>query len=183
MNNKKALLVIDMQKGSFTPQTLRFDTTGVVMRINELAKTLRGVGQTVIFIQHDGSKEGAFVPHTSDWGLLPELEVSKDDLILGKTANDAFYESDLKSRLDELKISELLITGCATDFCVEATIQSALAKDYLITVVKDAHTTADRPHIEAAKVIEHYNWTWQCMIPTRGKIEVKDFEEIKKDLE
>ncbi|MBT1687173.1 isochorismatase family protein [Fulvivirgaceae bacterium PWU37] len=33
------------------------------------------------------------------------------------------------------------ITGSATDFCVESTVQSARSKDYQVTVVKDGHTT------------------------------------------
>jgi nicotinamidase-related amidase len=80
-----------------------------------------------------------------------------------------------------LLIDELFITGCATDFCVESTIQSALTKDYNITVVSDGHTTGDRLNFTAEKVIEHYNWVWQNMIPTKGKIEVKDFDQIKRE--
>src|SRR5690606_35544843 len=83
------------------------------------------------------------------------------------------------SKLTELNITELFITGCATDFCIESTIQSALTKDYNITVVENGHTTGERPHLKAEKVIEHYNWVWRNMIPTKGKIEVKTFEEIK----
>lgn len=49
-------------------------------------------------------------------------------------------------------------------------------------MVKDGHTTGDGPHLKAEKVIEHYNWVWQNMIPTKGKIETMDFEQIKKML-
>ena len=38
-------MVIDMQKGSFTSKSPRFDTKGVVMRINELA----GYSEKVIY--------------------------------------------------------------------------------------------------------------------------------------
>ena len=75
----------------------------------------------------------------------------------------------------------MFITGCATDFCVESTIQSALTKDYNITVVSDGHTTGERPHLAAVKVIEHYNWVWNNMIPTKGKIDVKSTAEIRSD--
>lgn len=37
MKKRKELLVIDMQKGSFTKKTPRFDTEGIVERINKLA--------------------------------------------------------------------------------------------------------------------------------------------------
>lgn len=181
MKNRKALLVIDMQKGSFTPKTPRFDTYGVVRRINELAALFRGLNFPVIYIQHDGTGAGEFEKNSTTWENLDELIVESNDILIDKYANDVFYKSDLLSKLSELKVNELFITGCATDFCVESTVQSALTKDYNITVVSDGHTTGERPHLEAEKVIEHYNWVWQNMIPTKGKIEVKNFARIKND--
>jgi len=178
MEKRKALLVIDMQKGSFTSETPRFDSKGVIERINSLARIFRESNYPVIFIQHDGTKENEFIPTTTEWELLDELEVESTDLLLNKYANDSFYRSKLSQILSELNVSELYITGCATDFCVESTIQSALVHDYLITIVSNGHTTADRPHLKAEKVIDHYNWVWKNMIPTKGKIEVFDYHEI-----
>ena len=53
MESDKALLIIDMQKGSFTPKTPRFDAIGVINRINRLADLFRKEGFPVIFVQHD----------------------------------------------------------------------------------------------------------------------------------
>ncbi|MEO9849514.1 MAG: cysteine hydrolase family protein [Reichenbachiella sp.] len=182
-NSRKALLVIDMQKGSFTSKTPRFDTEGVVDRINQLAALFRQQGHAVIFIQHDGSSANEFVPNSEDWELLDGLQVEQTDLLVSKYANDVFYRSELQAVLAEQKADELFMTGCATDFCVESTIQSALAKDYNITVVADGHTTGERPHLTAEQVIEHYNWVWQNMIPTKGKIEVANFKSIVQPIE
>jgi nicotinamidase-related amidase len=178
MKSKKALLIIDMQKGSFTAETPRFDTDGVVNRINALAANFRARELPVIYIQHDGTRNNEYVPNTTEWELLDTLETLPSDILIAKYANDVFYNSALQSTLNELEITELLITGCATDFCVESTIQSALAKDFNITVVSDGHTTGERPHLSAEKVIEHYNWVWQNMLPTKGKVEVKSFEQL-----
>lgn len=177
--NEKALLIIDMQKGSFTSKTPRFDTKGVVMRINELSAIFRKHGLSVIYIQHDGTGTQEFEKHTSEWELLDALNVEPTDILIDKYANDVFYNSKLQSILTELMATELFMTGCATDFCVESTIQSALAKDYNITVVSDGHTTGERPHLSAEKVIEHYNWVWKNMIPTKGKIIVKTSKQVK----
>jgi len=174
----KALLVIDMQKGSFTPCTPRYDTEGTVNRINELAVAFRKRNFPVIFIQHDGSSNNEYIPKTAEWELLDELNVEANDILIDKYANDVFYQSKLAQRLTDLKIDEVFITGCATDFCIESTIQSALAKDYNITVVANGHTTGNRPHIKAENVIEHYNWVWQNMIPTKGDIKVSTLNEI-----
>ncbi len=182
MKNSKALLIIDMQKGSFTPETPRFDTVGVVNRINELADLFRSASLPVIYIQHDGTGTGEFEKHAVDWELLDALKVETSDILIDKYANDVFYRSALQSKLETVNATELLITGCATDFCVESTVQSALTKDFDITIVSDGHTTGERPHLKAEKVIEHYNWVWQNMIPTKGSIQVKSFAAIRDEL-
>lgn len=179
MRNNIALLVIDMQKGSFTPKTPRFDSMGVVKRINELAKIFRELDFPVAYIQHDGTGTGKFEKNSADWENLDELDLKSMDLRIDKYANDVFYESELQTKLTELNIKEVVITGCATDFCIESTIQSALTKDYNITVVEDGHTTGERPHLSAKQVIDHYNWVWKNMIPTKGSITVKTTEQIK----
>lgn len=171
-----------MQKGSFTAKTPRFDTDGVVNRINELSKIFRKAGLPVIYVQHDGTGTGEFEKNTPEWELLDSLSFEPTDIQIDKYANDVFYNSELQSKMTELKAINLLITGCATDFCVESTVQSALTKDYKVTVVSDGHTTGDRPHLTAEKVIEHYNWVWQNMLPTKGDIQVKSFEEIKNEV-
>ena len=168
-----------MQKGSFTKNTPRFDTEGVVNRINLLAQKFRNLDLPVIYIQHDGTRDNEFLPNTFDWEILSELNVIDSDIKINKYANDVFYKSNLKKTLTEYNVNELYITGCATDFCVEATIQSALAKDFNLTIVADGHTTGERPHLKATQVIEHYNWVWQNMIPTKGNISVINYKKIK----
>ncbi len=140
--------------GIFKPYTLRYDTLGVVARINSLASYFRSKADQVIFIQHDGTKENVFLPNTADWKILPELSIHPTDIFISKTANDAFYRTELDAFLLENKITELFITGCATDFCVDTTIKSAIARDYQVTVIEDGHTTADRPHITAIQAIK-----------------------------
>ncbi|MFT5802570.1 MAG: nicotinamidase-related amidase [Patescibacteria group bacterium] len=69
MNPHSALLVIDTQKGSFTLETPRFDTEGVVKRINDLATTFRKNNAPVVFIQHDGTGSGEFEKNTEEWEI------------------------------------------------------------------------------------------------------------------
>lgn len=179
----KALLVIDMQKGSFTQRTPRFDTEGVVSRINRLSSALRERNFPVIFIQHDGDNRGEFEKNTLEWELLDALDVEPTDILIDKYVNDVFYQSKLHECLKESNISQLIITGCATDFCVESTVQSALSKDFDITVISDGHTTGERPNLTAQQVIAHYNWVWKNMIPTKGKMDVLSFEDVIKRLD
>jgi nicotinamidase-related amidase len=178
----KALLIIDMQEVSFTAATPRFDQDGVIQRINLLSEKFRKNGYVVIFIQHDGFREGYCIPNTPEWNILSALEIKENDLFISKTANDSFYNTTLRDSLIRSGIEDIVITGCATDFCVDATVKSALINDFSITVIADGHTTADRTNITAKQLIDHYNWIWQEMTPTRTRIKVVGFESYMKSL-
>lgn len=175
----KALLVIDMQKGSFKPYTIRHDTLGTIDRINLLATTFRQKNYPVIFIQHDGTSENCFFPNSEDWELLPELIRLPSDILVNKTANDSFYNSALNEILLENKVSEIFVAGCATDFCIDTTIKSALSKNFKVNVIEDGHTTASRPFVDAQTLINHYNWVWGDMSPTKYKLHVLKTKDIQ----
>jgi nicotinamidase-related amidase len=105
-----------------------------------LAAAFRAKSWPVLFIQHDGRAMNEFVPFTTEWELLDNLKMDASDIRIDKYANDVFYRSELGQKLDMLAINDLVITGCATDFRVESTIQSAVSKDYNVTVIEDGHT-------------------------------------------
>jgi nicotinamidase-related amidase len=167
-----ALLVIDMQVGLFGPDSPRHDADGTVRRINALAAGVREAGGTVVFVQHDGPPGDTFEPGSEGWRLLPSLERQAGDPVVHKRACDAFYETALAETLRVRGATRLLVTGCATDFCVDTTIRAAASRDYEVVVVADGHTTADRPHVDALSVMRHHNWVWQNLIHPRTRIEV-----------
>lgn len=177
----KALLIIDMQKVAFTANASRYKAKEVIDKINKLSNEFRSNGYLVIFIQHDGSKENFCFPNTEEWEILSELNVELSDYKISKTANDSFYQTDLEILLNRFKVEDIVVTGCATDFCVDATIKSALTKDYKITVLSDCHTVSDRPNLKAIDIINYYNWMWSEMIPTKNMIHVTDLNSFLLD--
>lgn len=114
------LMIVDMQEASFSG-AVRYDAEGVVERINRLSEYVRKNEGRVIFIQHDGSVEDGHAPLSAGWKILADLVKENSDIIVRKTICDAFYETDLKEILDALGPERLIITGCATDFCVDTT--------------------------------------------------------------
>jgi len=167
-----ALLVIDMQVGLFDGSPSRYDADGVVDRINILSNAIRLSGGMVIFIQHDGPPGDTFEPGTAGWEILPALKRENKDIVVHKQACDAFCETGLSNILEGGHVKQLLVTGCATDFCVDTTIRAAMSLDYEVIVVEDAHTTADRPHLDAISVIRHHNWVWENLIHPRNSVKV-----------
>jgi nicotinamidase-related amidase len=174
-----ALIVIDMQQGSFGPATPRHDATGLVDRLNRLARAVRAEGGAVIFVQHDGPPGDPHHREAPGWRLLPALEVRPDDMIVHKTSCDAFLGSGLEEVLRESGIDRLIITGCATDYCVDATVRSALGRGWPTVAPADGHTTADRPHLTAAQIIAHHNAIWADFLAPRGPAEVCLCAEIR----
>jgi nicotinamidase-related amidase len=177
------LLVIDMQVGLFVPETPRHDADGTVERINTLAAAVREAGGTVVFVQHDGPPGDTFEPGSEGWRLLPSLDRRAGDPVVHKRACDAFYETDLGATLQSRAATRLLVTGCATDFCVDTTIRAAASRDYDVVVVEDGHTTADRPHVDALSVMRHHNWVWRNLIHPRTRIEVVPTSDLVAGLE
>jgi nicotinamidase-related amidase len=122
----------------------------------------------VIFVQHCSGAEDDFVPDTPGWALLPELNRAAADIVVQKTLNDPFAGTELSARLQAIMPDRILITGWATDLCVDATVRSAVSNHYDVVVVTDGHTLNDRPHLDAASVIAHHHWVWGHLIAPRS---------------
>jgi nicotinamidase-related amidase len=161
-----ALVVVDMQKGLLDGPP-KHDLAGVVGRINALAAMVRGQGGAVVWIRHCGKAGDGFAPHEPGWAFLPELDHGPADVVVEKTLNDSFAGTSLQAALQSMAPGRVLIAGWATDFCVDATVRSAVSRDYDVVVVGDGHTLSDRPHLPAPAVIQHHNWVWSGLLTNR----------------
>jgi nicotinamidase-related amidase len=144
-------MVIDMQNGVLaSPRRAREQTAA---RINQLIDA----AEKVIFIQHH---EAELQPGSQAFDIIPELHRPAGALYVTKTACDAFYRTTLDSLLKQNEINELVVCGCATDYCVDTTVKNGVSRGYAITVASDAHTTADRASVSAEALIQHHNEVW-----------------------
>ena len=156
MPTRRAVIVVDMQNGVFA--TPRLDRQQCARHINQLTEA----ADCVIFIQHAGEEE--LQKGSDDFALLAELTQPEGAFYVTKTACDAFYNTSLETLLRDENIREFVICGCATDYCLNATIKNGVSRGYSITVAQDAHTTADRPAAPAGVLIRHYNDVWRTFI-------------------
>ena len=157
------LIVVDMQVGLLDGAP-KHDLAGVVGRINRLAAAIRVQSGQAIFVQHSGPPGDAFEPGSRGWQFLPEIDRRPEDIVVAKTLNDPFCGTDLKAILDRLAPGRVVVSGWATDFCVDSTVRSAVSDGRKVVVVSDGHTVSDRPHLDAPAVIRHHNWLWRNLI-------------------
>jgi nicotinamidase-related amidase len=97
--------------------------------------------------------------------------------VVRKNLNDPFAGTDLQTFLKEMAPDRLLITGWATDLCVDTTVRSAVENHHNVVVVADGHTLSDRPHLDAISVIRHHHWVWSNLI-TRRSIKLASTDEL-----
>jgi nicotinamidase-related amidase len=163
-----ALLVIDMQVALLAGSP-RLDSAGLVSRINDLARRVRASGGRVIFVRHtEGS--GDLKAGAPGWQILPDFEIDERDERIEKSTCDCFASTNLSALLPLDRTGRLIITGFATDFCVDTTVRSAAVRGYEVWAPEDGHIASDRPHLSAQQVIQHHNYVWKNFIGARGPI-------------
>jgi nicotinamidase-related amidase len=178
IDNHKALIVIDLQKG-----IVGLPTAGsgfeVVERSAQLAKAFREKGSHVVWVNVTQGPSGridqvrpthSFPP---DWTeLVPELDMHPDDYLVSKKCISAFNGTSLDDYLRQRGVTQVFVTGVATSIGVEGTARSAYDLGYNVVLVADAMTDL---HAEA------HQYSVEKIFPRIG--EVTSTEDLLKKLE
>jgi nicotinamidase-related amidase len=167
-----ALLVIDMQVG-LVPLVWRGEE--LVDRIAKLVAAAHARDVPVIAVQQTGPPLTAETP---DWQLVPRLGVLDTDPRIQKQATDSFYRSDLADLLAARAVDTVVITGLATDYCVDATARSALSHGLNVILVSDGHTPAAPTGLTPQQVIDHHNTILSNAIHPGGHLRLMPAAEV-----
>lgn len=149
----KALLVIDVQIGLVSGA---YKENEVIAAINKASTVVRAAKGVVIYIRHCHKSYPPLQKDADTWQLDPRLDVKKEDIKLDKTASDAFYKTELAATLEAANVTELMISGLQTEYCVDASCRAALSREYNVVLLADGHTTGDAL-LKAEQTIEHHN--------------------------
>ncbi|MFL9923948.1 cysteine hydrolase family protein [Herbaspirillum lusitanum] len=153
-----ALLIIDVQQALCSGTYATFDAARIIDNINGISEKLRAAGAPVIVVQHE-SNSGPFERDGEGWQLPAALVVKDADLRLGKQGSDAFHQTPLQTLLQSHGVSELIVCGMQSEFCVDSTVRRAMALGYPVTLVSDGHTTIANGVLSAAQISAHHNVT------------------------
>jgi nicotinamidase-related amidase len=158
----KALVIIDVQVGilpewgSKRPAVReRFDE--VRRRILGLVGEARRQGVPIIFVQHDGPPGDPLETGTPGWDICDDIGRTSEDVVVGKTACDSFYETKLHDVLSSHGVRHLVIGGLMTQWCIDTTCRRAVSLGYDVTLVADAHTTCDTQALTVEQIVAHHN--------------------------
>ena len=98
--------------------------------------------------------------------LHPNVVVEADDVVFTKPRYGAFTDTDLESRLRELGIDTLLITGIATNICCDTTAREAAQRDFHVYFVADATSTFEMQGVAGADLYAATSPAWRRCSPT-----------------
>ena len=119
-------------KMAFKPD---FSDAGSADSPNYVRHLRMGVGTTVN--APDGAASRILVRDTWNTDILPELAPMPGEVVIYKHRFSGFFETELDAVLKSRGIKQLVVTGCTTSICVEATIRDAMFRDYCCVLLSD----------------------------------------------
>ena len=173
-----AVIVIDVQQMFFSGPSPAYRGNEVIDGINRLTAAARKANAPVFFVQHESDANGPLARGSDAWQLPAALERAQADASIYKTVGDSFHATPLADQLRQRDIDSVVICGYASEFCVNATARRAELLGLRTTVVADLHTTQDKPHLAADKIVEHQNFVWANSSMTGKRVKVRPLDDI-----
>jgi nicotinamidase-related amidase len=172
---RAALVIVDMQE-VLIPLVWRGEE--LADRIAELADRARERGVPVVALQQIGG--AMFAPEAPGTRLSEHLRLQPKDVVIQKTATDGFYRSGLEEVLRD--VDTIVLAGVGTDYCVDATVRSAVSHGFDVVLVEDGHSTAANGDPEAGltaeQIVKRHNRILSAMIHPGGTVTVRSAAEI-----
>ncbi len=157
IEGRPALIVIDIQKGTFIDQSETRaidhmpDYADRMLKARSAIDKARSRGIPLIFIQEvhrpdlidfgrelDGSEDVHCVEGNPGTALaVEEMGIRPNDYVIPKRRYSAFFGTDIEILLKGLKIDTLILCGGLTDVCVHYTFVDGHQSDYFCRVIED----------------------------------------------
>jgi nicotinamidase-related amidase len=153
-----ALVMIDVQQGLLEGEAAIPDAGPFLDRLAGILAAARSAGTLVIHLQNDGAPGAIDQPETPGWVLHPRVAPEPGEVVLRKTRDDAFEDTELEAVLARKRIKRIGVVGLLSEMCVSATIRGALSRGIEVVLVRDGHATYDLDEIPSpvvSRVAEH----------------------------
>jgi nicotinamidase-related amidase len=176
---KRALVIIDVQEGIFAGHQAASDWPERLGTINQLISTARKHALPVIFVQHQAAQGHRLHPSQPGFMLHSALNREAVDCVVVKTECDSFFQTDLSSVLEQAGVTELIICGCWSNYCIDTTCRQALSRGYSVQLASDAHACANSENLQANQIIEYHNEILHGLSAGQALLHVKPAAEIR----
>jgi len=149
--DRPALILVDIQKAFDNVEYWGGQRNNLDAEKNagELLQYWRQNKLPIFHIKHCSSRPTSLLNESNQGNEFKEIVKPVDgESIIKKNVNSAFIETDLKDRLDNEKISKLVIVGLTTDHCVSTTARMAGNYGFDTFIVSDATATFNKKGLD-----------------------------------
>jgi nicotinamidase-related amidase len=156
LDEKSALVVIDLQNGIVGILTTPYPAAEVVGRAVRLAGAFRTHELPVVLVRVTRARDGADPvpgrteaprpagPPPAGWdAVVDELSGHADDIVVTKRNWGAFHGTDLDLQLRRRGVTQIVLAGIATSIGVESTARAAHEYGYHVALAVDAMADRD----------------------------------------
>ena len=158
------LLVVDMQNdychadGALAGYGVNVSSAETMLpQLTDLIGAARQAGTKVVFVQTTHNEwtesaarkamplfQGMSLCQAGSWGAeFFGVSPEPDDLIVTKHRYSSFVNTSLELNLRSLGVRTVIVTGTATNVCVDCTARDAFQRDYFVVVPSDCTSTSD----------------------------------------
>jgi len=141
-----ALLIVDLQNDYFDGGKFALNGTDqAAARAGALLQAFRTQSRPVIHIRHEILRKPApfFAPGSKGAQIHASVAPLADETVITKHFPNSFRETDLLAKLRDLGVSDLVIVGAMSHYCIDATTRAASDMGFGCTVAHDACATRD----------------------------------------
>lgn len=144
---KTACLIIDVQQAATAP--LPDGGAELTKKLSRLIAWCRQQMVPLVYFRRDGE-------------LDPRIQPREGELVMEKSYDSAFLETELEDWCAQQGITQLMIVGMMTEFSVDATVKSAFERGYQVLVPQGCCATYDNDYLTARQAEEYYEQNiWQ----------------------
>lgn len=114
-----------------------------------------GPMQEIWFRHHVNSP----ICQAGSWGaeMISEIRVQADDIVIEKKRYSAFFQTELENTLQSQGVRTMIVTGTATNVCVETTCRDGFMRDYYVMVPEDLVACTDSNfHLNSLQNMDRY---------------------------
>jgi nicotinamidase-related amidase len=150
-SDRPALILIDIQKGFNNLEYWGGQRNNLDAENNagELLHLWRENQLPIFHIQHCSAIHTSLLNETNEGNSFKDIvKPLGSEPIIKKNVNSAFIGTDLKERLENEKITKLVIVGLTTDHCVSTTTRMAGNYGFDTFIVSDATATFNKKGLD-----------------------------------
>lgn len=151
---KPVLLVVDVQNAVMTSNP--YNGQNVIENIRILIESARENKIEVIYVRHDGGKGDSFEKNTQGWEIADDISPLPTETIFDKRFNSAFRETGLRKYLDDKGITDIILTGMQTEYCIDTTCRVAFEFGYNVIIPENTTTTCDNEFFSGGMLAKYY---------------------------